>query len=129
MRSGGKSVAGQVQVSTRKLSLIGDFSARFNEHEFECEVSKGAGMPLITVHTVGNDLARIEGGGRIWQGNPRFAPGFLQSWIQLKDAFVGNPDPKICVVQRKGREMRVEFPQRNERFVFLLDTERNGPRL
>jgi hypothetical protein len=129
MGHGGKSASGQVQVSTRKLSLIGEFSARYNENEFECEFSKGAGVPLIAVHTVGHDLARIEGGGRIWQGNPKFAPGFLRSWIELSAAFGGNPDPNTCQVQRNGREMRVEFPQRNERFVFLLDTQSSVPRL
>jgi len=129
MRTGGKSVAGQVQVATRKISLIGEFTARFSANEFQCEISKGGGVPLLTVHTVGNNLARVEGGGRIWQGNPRFAPGFLKTWIDLKEAFVGNPDPNICRVERTGRKMRVEFPQRNERFVFLLDTESNPPQL
>ncbi len=128
MRSGGKSVTGQVQVATRKLSLIGEFSARYNENEFECEVSKGAGLPLITVHTLGNDLARVEGGGRIWQGNPRFAPSYLRSWIELGDVFAGKPDSTICLVQRTGKEMRVNFLQNNDRFVFLLDTQGKSPR-
>jgi len=129
MRTGGKTVTGQVQVATKKVSLIGEFTARYTADEFQCEISKGAGLPLISVHTVGRDLARVEGGGRTWQGNPRFAPGFLRTWIDLREAFAGNPDPKTCLVERNGREMRVEFPQRNERFVFLLDTESNRPRL
>jgi len=123
MRTGGKTVSGQVRVATRKISVIGDFTARYSANEFQCEISKGPGSPLIMVHTLGRDLVRIEGGNRTWQGNPRFAPGFLRSWIDLREAFTGNPDPKICQVERSGRQLRVEFPQRNERFVFLLDTD------
>ena len=121
MRPGGKVVSGQVQVATRKLSVIGEFSAQYTANEFQCEVSKAAGFPLIMVHTRGPNLARIEGGGRVWQGNPLYAPSFLQSWIELGDVFAGHPNPETCRVQRSGNELRVEFPKRNDRFVFILN--------
>lgn len=122
MRGGGKTVSGQVQVATQKISLIGEFTARYSPNEFQCEVSKGPGVPLIMVHTVGKNLVRIEGGGKTFQGNPLFAPSFLRSWIDLKDVFGGHPDPRGCRVERVGRKLVVDYPKRNDRFVFLLDT-------
>jgi len=127
MRTGGKTVSGQVRVATKKINVIGDFNARYSATEFQCEISKGPGAPLIMVHTLGPNLARIEGGGRSWQGNPKFAPSFLKSWIDLGNAFRGIPNPQVYQVEGAGRQFRVEFPQRNERFVFLLDT--NLPKL
>jgi hypothetical protein len=118
---------GQLLYSGPQRRFVGEFAAEVSPDAFQLDVTKGPGLPLISVRkSLPRQLARFEGGGHAWQGGLKSAPKPLRSWLALHNAFAaripgaGTPpavEAPFTASQRNG-DLAVDFPQTNEHFVF-----------
>jgi hypothetical protein len=109
---------GQVRYSSPGRSFIGEFWLRESRGSFQLEITKGPGIRLISVREVGGKAARVEGGGRSWQGTPDRAPRQLQSWLSLDDALAGRDGRGAWTVKQDRGQTKVTFAGTGERFEF-----------
>jgi hypothetical protein len=87
---------GQLRYRAPGTTLIGEALVRFsNSGEFELTVSKGPGIPLLSLRQDAT-FAEVKGGlaGRGWSGPLGQAPAQLHAWIGLRDQFLRAPDRK-----------------------------------
>lgn len=113
-------LTGQMHYVGAKRSFVGDFTARVSRSDFQFDVTKGPGVALFSIRESGDTLARFDGAGRSWQGNPQhFVPGQLQSWLALRDVLLGQPVPNVQVT-RQGSRLTADFTKTGERFSFLF---------
>ena len=125
---------GQMHYAGRNRSFVGDFTARVSENDFQLDVTKGPGVPLLSLRESGT-LARFEGGGHSWQGNPQhFVPGQLRGWLALHRALLeaartpsSDGTRELPVQLGKGSvtttggapaRLHLELPASGERFAF-----------
>ncbi len=116
-----QTLIGQMFYMSAKRSFVGDFTARMSASDFQLDITKGPGVPLLSIHESGDTLARFEGMGHSWQGNPQhFVPGQLRSWLALRDVLLNHPRPDVHVM-RTGSQVTADFPRTGERFVFQIN--------
>ena len=134
-----QNLVGQLYYASAKRSFVGDFTARVSQTDFQLDVSKGPGMSLIFVRRNDDALARVEALGHPWQGNPRFAPGIIKSWLALGDALskaaqsaqpnavktngtqtfaLSTGSAKLTTKNGGAERLEVNFPASREHFVF-----------
>jgi hypothetical protein len=116
--AGGKVRTGQVHYSSPGRSFVGEFWLRESPGNFQLEITKGPGIPLMSVREIAGKAARFEGGGRSWQGAPDRAPQQLQSWFSLDEALAGHSGGAAWTVKKTGGQTVVTFPGTGEWFVF-----------
>ena len=87
---------GQLRYRALGATLIGEALVRFsNSGDFELTVSKGPGIPLLSLRQDAT-FAEVKGGlaGRGWSGPVAQAPAQLHAWLGLRDQFLRAPDQK-----------------------------------
>ena len=104
-----KTKSGQLMYRAPGTTLIGEALVRFsNSGDFELTVSKGPGIPLLSLRQDAT-FAEVKGGlaGRGWSGPVAQAPPQLRAWLGLRDQFLRVPDRKT-----------LRYAAGNETFVF-----------
>lgn len=119
---GGHIRTGQMRYSSAERSFVGEFSMRVSPGEFQLDVSKGPGVTVMSLREVARAGARVEGGGRTWQGAANRAPKAVQSWLALDDVFAGRPGDGSWTATKRGAQTTVHFPVTGERFVFHFNS-------
>ncbi len=115
---GGQFLTGQMHYASTKRSFVGDFTARISQSDFQFDVTKGPGVPLLSLRESGDTYVHFEGAGHSWTGNPKiFTPGKLKSWLALHDVLLGRARADVRVT-RQGEQLIADFPQTGERFAF-----------
>ena len=108
---GWQTKSGQLMYRTPSTTLIGEALVRFSKTgDFELTVSKGPGIPLLSVRQDAT-FAEVKGGlaRQGWSGPVGKAPPQLRGWLGLRDQFLHAPDRKT-----------LRYTAGNETFVFRL---------
>jgi len=108
---GWQTKSGQLMYRTPSTTLIGEALVRFSKTgDFELTVSKGPGIPLLSLRQDAT-FAEVRGGlaRQGWSGPVGKAPPQLRGWLGLRDQFLHAPDRKT-----------LRYTAGNETFVFRL---------
>jgi hypothetical protein len=106
---GWQTKSGQVMYHTPNTTLIGEALVRFSKNgDFELTVSKGPGIPLLSLRQDAT-FAEVKGGlaRQGWSGPVGQAPPQLRGWLGLRDQFLHAPDRKT-----------LRYVSGNETFLF-----------
>ena len=106
---GWQTKSGQLMYRTPSTTLIGEALVRFSKTgDFELTVSKGPGIPLLSLRQDAT-FAEVRGGlaRQGWSGPVGKAPPQLRGWLGLRDQFLHAPEQKT-----------LRYASGNETFVF-----------
>ena len=82
---------GQVQSRGGKTAIVGEIVIRHDRENFLAEISKGPGVPLLTLYGKGAHAEKVSARSSLstlgWSGSPTKAPAALKAWSALPEVF------------------------------------------
>ena len=86
-----KQATGQIQTRGGATEIVGEIVIRYDDENFLAEITKGPSLPLLKIYAKGLHAEQVTVRGALakgtWTGSPAQAPGALQAWVALPEAF------------------------------------------
>lgn len=82
---------GQIQSRGGKTAIVGEIAIRHDRENFLAEISKGPGVPLLTLYAKGAHGEQVSAKSSLsalgWSGSAANAPTALKAWAALPEVF------------------------------------------